>query len=144
MRISDWSSDVCSSDLLRDAPSGCSPDRAPQDEVKLSWQHEPRWHQERTSCRGAPPRALGGRLGARTAAHQPLERADAMQTRSIIVVCIILSFTAGLAVASFAGFRAFLPGLLDGARIKVLITVPGCAVSVVIAFPAALPRIYAG
>src|SRR3546814_12901069 len=77
--------------VLRDAPAGCSPDRAPQDEVKLSWQHEPRWHQERTSCRGAPPRALGGRLGARTAAHQPLERADAMQTRSIIVVCIIRS-----------------------------------------------------
>src|SRR3546814_4069716 len=65
-----------------------------------------------------------------------------MQTRSIIVVCIILSFTAGLAVASFAGFREFLPGLLEGARITVLITVLGCALAVVMAFLAAIARMY--
>ena len=65
-----------------------------------------------------------------------------MQTRGIIVVCIILSFTAGLAVASFAGFREFLPGLLEGARITVLITVLGCALAVAMAFLAAITRMY--
>ena len=65
-----------------------------------------------------------------------------MQTRGIIVVCIILSFTAGLAVASFAGFREFLPGLLEGARLTVLITVLGCALAVVMAFIAAISRMY--
>jgi polar amino acid transport system permease protein len=65
-----------------------------------------------------------------------------MQTRGIIAVCVILSFTAGLAVASFAGFREFLPGLLEGARLTVLITVMGCALAVVMAFIAALTRMY--
>ncbi|HEY9548805.1 MAG TPA: ectoine/hydroxyectoine ABC transporter permease subunit EhuC [Kiloniellaceae bacterium] len=65
-----------------------------------------------------------------------------MQTRSIIAVCIILSFTAGLSVASFAGFREFLPGLLEGARLTVLITVLGCALAVVMAFLAAIARMY--
>ena len=65
-----------------------------------------------------------------------------MQTRGIIAVCIILAFTAGLAVASFAGFREFLPGLLQGARITVLITVLGCALAVVMAFVAAITRMY--
>ncbi|MGF1631618.1 MAG: ectoine/hydroxyectoine ABC transporter permease subunit EhuC [Kiloniellaceae bacterium] len=65
-----------------------------------------------------------------------------MQTRGIIAVCVILSFTAGLAVASFASFREFLPGLLEGARLTVLITVLGCALAVVMAFVAALTRMY--
>jgi polar amino acid transport system permease protein len=65
-----------------------------------------------------------------------------MQTRGIIAICVILSFTAGLAVASFAGFREFLPGLLEGARLTVLITVMGCALAVVMAFIAALTRMY--
>jgi len=65
-----------------------------------------------------------------------------MQTRGIIAVCIIVSFTAGLAVASFAGFREFLPGLLEGARITVLITVLGCALAVAMAFLAAITRMY--
>jgi len=65
-----------------------------------------------------------------------------MQTRGIIAVCVILSFTAGLAVASFAGFREFLPGLLEGARITVLITVLGCALAVAMAFLAAITRMY--
>jgi len=65
-----------------------------------------------------------------------------MQTRGIIAVCVILSFTAGLAVASFAGFREFLPGLLEGARLTVLITVMGCALAVAMAFVAALTRMY--
>jgi polar amino acid transport system permease protein len=65
-----------------------------------------------------------------------------MQTRGIIVVCVILSFTGGLAVASFAGFREFLPGLLEGARMTVLITVLGCALALVAAFLAAITRMY--
>jgi polar amino acid transport system permease protein len=65
-----------------------------------------------------------------------------MQARGIIAVCIIVSFTAGLAVASFAGFREFLPGLLEGARITVLITVLGCALAVAMAFLAAITRMY--
>ena len=65
-----------------------------------------------------------------------------MQTRVLIVVCIILSFTAGLVVASFASFRVFLPGLLEGARLTVLITVLGCAVAVVMAFVAGITRMY--
>lgn len=65
-----------------------------------------------------------------------------MQTRGIIVICVILSFTAGLSVASFAGFREFLPGLLEGARVTVIITVLGCALAVVAALVAAITRMY--
>ncbi|MGH6948697.1 MAG: ectoine/hydroxyectoine ABC transporter permease subunit EhuC [Kiloniellales bacterium] len=64
-----------------------------------------------------------------------------MQTR-VAVVCVILSFTAGLVVASFASFRLFLPGLLEGARITVVITLLGCALAVVMAFLAAIARMY--
>jgi len=66
-----------------------------------------------------------------------------MPTRGVIAVCVIISFTAGLAVASFASFREFLPGLLEGAEITVEITVLGCIVAVVMAFAAALTRLYA-
>lgn len=64
-----------------------------------------------------------------------------MQTK-VAVVCVILSFTAGLVVASFASFRLFLPGLLEGARITIVITLLGCAVAVVMAFLAAIARMY--
>ena len=37
-----------------------------------------------------------------------------------------MSFTAGLVVASFAGFREFLPGLLEGALVTIEITIGGC------------------
>jgi polar amino acid transport system permease protein len=59
-----------------------------------------------------------------------------------LVVCAIVFFTAGLAVASFAGFREFLPGLLQGALITIEITLGGSIVAVIMAFVAALSKIY--
>lgn len=57
-------------------------------------------------------------------------------------VAVILSFVAGLVVASFAGFREFLPGLLEGALVTVQITVAGAVVAVVTALVAGLARMY--
>jgi polar amino acid transport system permease protein len=54
-----------------------------------------------------------------------------------VAVTVILSFTAGLLVASFAGFRAFLPGLLQGALVTVEITLGGCVVDDLAAVTAA-------
>ena len=48
-----------------------------------------------------------------------------MPLRSLVVAAII-AFTSGLVVATFAGFREFLPGLLEGALITVEITIGGC------------------
>lgn len=64
-----------------------------------------------------------------------------MQHRPL-VVCAIVSFAAGLIVASFAGFREFLPGLLGGAWITVQITIGGCALAVVAALMAAMGKMY--
>jgi polar amino acid transport system permease protein len=59
-----------------------------------------------------------------------------------LVVAVVLSFTAGLAVASFAGFREFLPGLLEGALITVEITVGASLLAVAMAFIAAFAKMY--
>lgn len=48
-----------------------------------------------------------------------------------LFICFLFSFTAGLVVASFAGFREFIPGLLEGAWVTVQITVIACALAVV-------------
>ncbi len=57
-------------------------------------------------------------------------------------VCAILAFAGGLLVASFAGFREFLPGLLEGAWITVKITAGGCILAVACAFTAAMMKMY--
>jgi polar amino acid transport system permease protein len=59
-----------------------------------------------------------------------------------LVVAIIVSFTAGLVVASFAGFREFLPGLLGGALVTIEITLGAALVAVVMAFVAAIAKMY--
>jgi polar amino acid transport system permease protein len=51
-----------------------------------------------------------------------------------------LSFIAGLVVASFAGFRQFLPPLLEGAWVTVQITVAACALAVVCGLFAGLAK----
>jgi polar amino acid transport system permease protein len=48
-----------------------------------------------------------------------------------LFICFLLSFTAGLVVASFATFRQFLPALLEGAWVTIQITVVSCALAVV-------------
>ncbi len=58
------------------------------------------------------------------------------------VIAAIVFFTAGLVVASFAGFREFLPGLLEGALVTVQITIGGCVLAVVMAFVAAIAKMY--
>lgn len=64
-----------------------------------------------------------------------------MPSRSL-VVCVIVAFTAGLVVASFAGFREFLPGLLEGALVTIQITLGGCVLALVCAFTAGLAKMY--
>jgi polar amino acid transport system permease protein len=64
-----------------------------------------------------------------------------MPLRSL-TVCAIIAFTAGLAVASFAGFREFLPGLLGGALITIEITIGGSILAVICAFLAAMGKMY--
>jgi polar amino acid transport system permease protein len=59
-----------------------------------------------------------------------------------LAVCAILAFAAGLAVASFASFREFLPGLLEGSVVTVEITLGGCVIAVVMAVVAALLKLY--
>ncbi len=59
-----------------------------------------------------------------------------------LVLCAIVSFTAGLAVASFAGFREFLPGLLQGALVTVEITLGAAVVAVISAFLGAIGKMY--
>ncbi len=59
-----------------------------------------------------------------------------------LAVAVILSFAAGLVVASFASFRAFLPGLLQGALVTIEITAGGCVLAVVSATIAALLKMY--
>jgi polar amino acid transport system permease protein len=55
---------------------------------------------------------------------------------------VIVSFVAGLTVATFAGFREFLPGLLEGALVTVEITVAGALLAVAMALIAGLARMY--
>jgi polar amino acid transport system permease protein len=57
-------------------------------------------------------------------------------------VCAILAFASGLVVASFAGFREFLPGLLEGAWNTVKITAGACLLAVLCAFAAAMMKMY--
>jgi polar amino acid transport system permease protein len=55
---------------------------------------------------------------------------------------VIVAFAAGITIASFAGFREFLPGLLEGALVTIEITIAGCALAVVMAVLAGLARMY--
>lgn len=64
-----------------------------------------------------------------------------MQLRSL-TICAIVFFTAGLAIASFAGFREFIPGLLQGAVVTIQITIGGCILAVVMAVIAAMAKMY--
>jgi polar amino acid transport system permease protein len=59
-----------------------------------------------------------------------------------MLVSTIVAFVAGLSVASFAGFREFLPGLLQGAAITLQITLAGAALALVCAIVAALAKLY--
>lgn len=59
-----------------------------------------------------------------------------------IAIAVLFAFVAGLIVASFAGFREFIPGMLKGAWVTVQITVAGSALAVVMALIAALARMY--
>jgi polar amino acid transport system permease protein len=59
----------------------------------------------------------------------------------LLFLCMLFSFTGGLIVASFAGFREFIPGLLEGAWVTVQITVPACALAVGLAFMAGLAKL---
>ena len=64
-----------------------------------------------------------------------------MQLRQL-TICAIVAFTAGLVVASFATFRVFLPGLLEGALVTIEITIGGCILAVIAAFVAAIAKMY--
>jgi polar amino acid transport system permease protein len=59
-----------------------------------------------------------------------------------LVVAIVVGFTTGLVVASFAGFREFLPGLLEGALVTVEITLGAAVIAVIMAFVAAIAKMY--
>ena len=59
-----------------------------------------------------------------------------------LVIAVIVSFTFGLAVATFAGFREFLPGLLLGAVVTIQITIGGCILAVIMALIAGLAKMY--
>jgi polar amino acid transport system permease protein len=59
-----------------------------------------------------------------------------------LLISTIFAFIAGLSVASFAGFREFLPGLLQGALITVEITVAGAVLALICAVIAALAKLY--
>lgn len=60
----------------------------------------------------------------------------------MLLAIAILAFGAGLAVASFADFRSFLPELLRGVRVTVLVTLGAAMLAVVSALCAALARLY--
>ena len=64
-----------------------------------------------------------------------------MAMRSIAVASIV-AFAAGLVTASFAGFRVFLPGLLQGALVTLEIALAGAVVAVIAALLAALLKLY--
>jgi polar amino acid transport system permease protein len=54
----------------------------------------------------------------------------------------LFGFVVGVVLASYAGFREFLPGLLAGALITIEITVMGAIVAVILAVAAALAKMY--
>jgi len=64
-----------------------------------------------------------------------------MQLRPIVFTAIVC-FAAGLWVASFAGFREFLPGLLNGTVTTIQISLGGAALAVVAALIAAMAKMY--
>jgi len=64
-----------------------------------------------------------------------------MQLRPIVFTAIVC-FAAGLSVASFAGFREFLPGLLSGTVVTIQITLGGAALAVAMALIAAMGKMY--
>ena len=55
---------------------------------------------------------------------------------------LIAAFGAGLVVASFAGFREFLPELLRGAQVTVVVALGGAMLAVAMALLSALARLY--
>jgi polar amino acid transport system permease protein len=57
-----------------------------------------------------------------------------------LFICALFSFAAGLVVASFAGFKEFLPGLLEGAWVTIQITVAACVLAVVCGLLAGLAK----
>jgi len=59
-----------------------------------------------------------------------------------ITVTALIAFTLGLVVASFAGFKEFLPGLLQGSLMTIEITILGCALAVVMGVIAAMCKMY--
>jgi polar amino acid transport system permease protein len=59
-----------------------------------------------------------------------------------LTIGFLVSFALGLIVASFAGFREFLPGLMRGSVITIQITVLGCALAVVMGLIAAMGKMY--
>jgi len=63
-------------------------------------------------------------------------------TLRVVTISILVSFAVGLAVATFAPFKIFLPGLMEGAVTTILITAAGSVAAVVCAFVAALGRLY--
>lgn len=64
-----------------------------------------------------------------------------MQLRPLVFTAIVC-FAAGLSVASFAGFRDFLPGLLTGTVVTIQITLGGAVVAVAMALAAAMGKMY--
>ncbi len=66
----------------------------------------------------------------------------AEQGHSRLVVAVVLSFVAGLVVATFAGFREFLPELLRGALVTVQVTIGGALVAMIAALTAAVSKMY--
>jgi polar amino acid transport system permease protein len=59
-----------------------------------------------------------------------------------LAITALIAFVAGLFIASFAGFKEFLPGLLRGSIMTIEITVVGCALAVVAAVVAAMGKMY--
>ena len=59
-----------------------------------------------------------------------------------LVAAAIVSFAAGLAVASFAGFRDFLPELLRGVQVTVTVAAGGALLALAMGLLAALAKLY--
>lgn len=58
------------------------------------------------------------------------------------VASVIVSFATGLVVASFAGFREFLPELLRGAQVTVTVALGGAVLATTMAVVAGLAKLY--
>ena len=57
-----------------------------------------------------------------------------------LYISVLIAFAAGLVVASFAGFREFLPGLLEGAWVTIQITVAASLLAMVCGLLAGLGK----